>query len=89
MKLYSVWHSRDDEDGHTAMVFGFLRRADPQLGLDHWLTETFERTINAHALEPEDFWPSVPATDPGLIDEKHPVHGGCRPVSEDPDDPTR
>lgn len=57
MKLYSVWQSRMDEDGQTAMVFGFLRHVAPELALDHWLAGVLGERVHAEALEPEDFWP--------------------------------
>lgn len=58
MKYFSAWQPLEDEDAHTALVFGFLRHAPEDHGLNPWLSEALERPVTAAPLEPASFWPS-------------------------------
>lgn len=80
MKFYSVWQPLKNEDAHTALVFGFLRHAPPELALRPWLKEIVGGEVVAGPLAPGEFWPRYPssvdehkATEPDLA---FPVDGG-------------
>src|SRR5688572_22230418 len=43
LTFLSHWQPLRNEDAHTALVFGFLRHADPEYGLGPWLTSVLQR----------------------------------------------
>lgn len=78
MKFYSVWQPLKNEDAHTALVFGFLRHAPPELALQPWLQSVLGPPVKTNSLSIEHFWPPYPSshqeiTEPDLA---FPVDGG-------------
>lgn len=57
MKYFAHWQPLQDEDKHTALLFGFLRHAPLDAGLNPWLQATLGRPLEATPLAPSDFWP--------------------------------
>lgn len=58
LTFYSVWQPLGTEDAQTALVFGFLRHAPVEAGLQPWLAETLGREATTGPLAARDFWPS-------------------------------
>lgn len=65
MSFLSRWQPLNDENAHTALVFGFLRHAPAQAALDVWLSRTLGRSVSAEPFERSCFWRTVPSVIPG------------------------
>jgi hypothetical protein len=61
VSFYSRWQPLDSEDAQTALVFGFMRHAPPEVALAPWLTDVLGHPVTGGALAPGAFWPSVPS----------------------------
>jgi hypothetical protein len=78
MKFYSVWQPLKNEDAHTALVFGFLRHAPPELALQPWLQKVLGPGVKIGSLSADRFWPRYPSSDQEVTepDLAFPVDGG-------------
>jgi hypothetical protein len=65
MKYLSKWQPLDNEDEHTALLFGFLRHAPVEYALNPWLTSILEREVKADPLGQTAFWPRLRSIVPG------------------------
>jgi len=67
MKYLSHWQRLDNEDKHTALLFGFLRHAPVESALNPWLTSILKRQVTAEPLEQSSFWPRLRSIVPGSL----------------------
>jgi hypothetical protein len=77
MKFYSVWQPLKNEDAHTALVFGFLRHAPPELALQPWLQKVLGPGVKTDSLSVGHFWPRYPSSEQEITepDLAFPVDG--------------
>jgi hypothetical protein len=57
MSLYSSWQPLVDENGQTALVFGFMRHAPVASALRPWLADVLGRNVSVQPIDAEHFWP--------------------------------
>jgi hypothetical protein len=68
MKFFANWQPLNNEDAHTALVFGFLRHAPPGEALDPWLSDVLDQEVRVEELQRTDFWPRYPAEDQNVTE---------------------